>query len=125
MNTGLSRKGRASSNLAASAVTSTVPRSYVLTLALLNELVFEPFEREMRVPEIIYVNAVDFADLRKTDIWGVMLRTMMDGKRIPLGMLCVEDDRGERQRMCLRCKSLIEDSYCQSDLCTIMDVQES
>ena len=125
MNTGLSRKGRASSNLAASAVTSTVPRSYVLTLALLNELVFEPFEREMRVPEIIYVNAVDFADLRKTGIWGVMLRTMMDGKRIPLGMLCVEDDRGERQRMCLRCKSLIEDSYCQSDLCTIMDVQES
>ena len=102
-----------------------MPRSYVLTSALLNELVFEPFEREMRVPEIIYVNAVDFADLRKTGIWGVMLRTMMDGKRIPLGMLCVEDDRGERQRMCLRCKSLIEDSYCQSDLCTIMDVQES
>ena len=121
-------------------------RSYLLTPELMHEAIFTPLERKGWRLSKVYLNFVDYADMRKfgrdvldinTDrnmliqgfqgsVWGVEVRTLMDdGKRVPMGMVQVEDASGRQQSVCLRCKSLFDGKGCQSNSCIVMDVQDS
>lgn len=112
----------------------------------MHEAIFTPLERKGWALSRVYLSFVDYADMRKfgrdvldinTDmnvlkrglqgsVWGVEMRTQTDdGKRVPAGMVRVEDVGGRQQNVCLRCKSLFDGSSCQSDLCIVMDVQDS
>jgi hypothetical protein len=112
----------------------------------MHKAIFAPLKRKGWTLSKVYLSHVDYADMRKfgrnaldinTDmnllrqgiqgyIWGVEMRTRTDdGKRVPVGTVRVEDVGGRQQSVCLRCKSLFDSSSCQSDLCIVMDVQDS